>query len=143
MNLSPHFTLQELIVSDTAQRDGLSNYPDPDALANLRRLSQTLEQVRSLLGYPIRINSAYRSDEVNRRVGGTPDSAHTLGLAADISVAQLPARAVAQRIFDSDLAYDQLILEFDRWVHLAIAEGAGRKQVLTVRDGSGYLPGLQ
>lgn len=143
MNLSPHFTLQELTASDTAQREGLSNYPDPSALANLRRLSQTLEQVRSLLGYPIRINSAYRSDEVNRRVGGTPDSAHTFGLAADISVAQLPARAVAQRIFDSDLAYDQLILEFDRWVHLAIAEGAGRKQVLTVRDGSGYLPGLQ
>ena len=143
MNLSPHFTLEELTASETAQREGLTNHPGPNALANLRRLSQTLEQVRSLLGYPIRINSAYRSDEVNRRVGGTPHSAHTLGLAADISVVQLPARAVAQCIFDSDLAYDQLILEFDRWVHLAIAEGAGRKQVLTVRDGSGYLPGLQ
>ena len=143
MNLSPHFTLEELTASDTAHREGLSNHPDPTALANLRRLSQTLEQVRSLLGCPIRINSAYRSDEVNRRVGGVSGSAHTRGLAADISVLQMPARAVAQRIFNSDLAYDQLILEFDRWVHLAIAEGAGRKQVLTVREGSGYLPGLQ
>lgn len=143
MHLSPHFTLEELTASETARREGLTNQPGPDALANLRRLSQTLEQVRSLLGHPIRVNSAYRSNELNRRVGGVSGSAHTLGLAADISVAALSPLVVAQRILDSGMAFDQLILEFDRWVHLAIAEGAGRKQVLTVREGTGYLPGLQ
>ena len=54
MHLSPHFTLEELTASETARREGLTNQPGPDALANLRRLSQTLEQVRSLLGHPIR-----------------------------------------------------------------------------------------
>ena len=101
MHLSPHFTLEELTASETARREGLTNQPGPDALANLRRLSQTLEQVRSLLGHPIRVNSAYRSNELNRRVGGVSGSAHTLGLAADISVAALSPLVVAQRILDS------------------------------------------
>lgn len=143
MKMSPHFTLQELTASDTALREGLDNTPNADALANLCRLSQCLEQVRDQVGRPIRINSAYRSAELNRRVGGAPGSAHTLGLAADIVVADMSARALAQRVIDSGLAFDQLILEFDRWVHLALAEGAGRRQVLTVREGTGYLPGLQ
>ncbi|NER66451.1 peptidase M15 [Pseudomonas sp. MAFF212427] len=143
MYLSPHFTLEELTASDTARREGLDNSPSPDALANLCRLSQCLEQLRHTLGRPIRVSSAYRSAEVNRRVGGAPGSAHTQGLAADIMVADMSARALAQHVIDSGLAFDQLILEFDRWVHLALAEGAGRQQVLTVRGGTGYLPGLQ
>lgn len=143
MNLSPHFTLEELTASETALREGLDNTPPPDALANLHRLSQSLEQLRQHLGRPIRIHSAYRSVELNRRVGGAPGSAHLQGLAADFSVPGLAPRAVAQQVLDSGLAFDQLILELDRWVHLALAVGTGRRQVLTLRDGAGYLPGLQ
>lgn len=143
MKLSPHFTLEELTASDTALREGLDNTPGPAALANLCRLSQCLEQLRHTLKRPIHISSGYRCAELNRRVGGTPGSAHTLGLAADIMVTGMPAHTLAQQVIDSGLAFDQLILEFDRWVHLALAEGAGRGQVLTVRDGTGYLPGLQ
>ena len=51
--------------------------------------------------------------------------------------------AVAQQVLDSGLAFDQLILELDRWVHLALGQGTGRRQVLTLREGAGYLPGLQ
>ena len=143
MYLSPHFTLEELTASETALREGLDNTPAPDAIANLRRLSQSLEQVRQLLGRPIRIHSAYRSVELNRRVGGSPGSAHLQGLAADFSVPGLAPGAVAQQVLDSGLAFDQLILELDRWVHLALGQGTGRRQVLTLREGAGYLPGLQ
>jgi len=143
MFLTPHFTLAEMTASQIANREGLDNNPDSKTIANLVELCRTLEQVRSLVGLPVLVSSGYRSAAVNRRVGGSSSSAHVHGLAADFIVTSLTPRQLAQRIVDSDVDFDQLILEFDGWVHLGLAERRQRRQVLTIRKGTGYLPGLQ
>lgn len=143
MYLSPHFTLDEMIASQTASREGIDNTPSPQIVLNLRRLTQTLEQVRSLVGCPIIISSGYRSQALNRKVGGSATSAHVKGLAADIRALRLSARELAQRLASSDLVFDQIIYEYDGWVHFGLAEHGARQQVLTLRKGTGYLPGVQ
>lgn len=142
MFLSPHFTLAELTVSQIASREGLDNTPERHVLDNLKRLSETLEQVRTLVGCPILVSSGYRSAALNRRLRGSPHSAHLLGLAADITAVRHTPRALADRLAQSEIVFDQLILEYDSWVHLGLAEQGARRQVLTIRKGTGYLPGL-
>lgn len=142
MNLSPHFTLDELTISQAAARKGLDNTPTPQALENLKRLAATLEEVRALVGKPLIVSSGYRSKDVNRAVGGSKMSAHMSGLAADINCPGLSPVALAHVIKSSGIAFDQLILEFDSWVHIAIAEGEPRRQLLTIRSGTGYMKGI-
>ncbi|MBA1196103.1 peptidase M15 [Pseudomonas plecoglossicida] len=142
MFITPHFTLAEMTASSTAALAGLDNTPPPAALANLGLLCGVLEQVRSLLQVPLTITSGFRSQALNQKVGGTAQSAHVLGLAADFTALNIPARQVAIRIRDSDIMFDQLILEFDSWVHLAVSTEHPRRQVLTIQRGGGYLPGV-
>lgn len=141
MNLSSHFTLDELTISQTAARKGLDNTPPPEVLANLKRLAATLEEVRGLVGKPIVVSSGYRSNAVNRAVGGSKTSAHMSGLAADINCHGLSPVALAHVIKSSGIEFDQLILEFDSWVHIAIADEP-RRQLLTIRSGTGYMKGI-
>ena len=61
----------------------------------------------------------------------------------DFTVIEVSPRDTVRRISNSTIAFDQLILEFDRWVHLSVTCDTPRRQVLTLRKGSGYLPGLQ
>lgn len=111
MLITPHFTLQELITSQIAARDGLDNTPTPEIVGNLRLLCQVLEQVRGLFGRPLIVSSGYRSAQVNARVGGARDSQHLKGLAADFTIIGVDNREVVGRISKSDLAFDQLILD--------------------------------
>ena len=144
MNLSTHFTLDELTVSETADRKGLDNTPDAAALENLKRLAAFLEQVRSLVGKPIHINSAYRAPAVNASVGGSKTSQHCLGLAADLRVRDMTPDQVVRAIKGSVLVYDQLIREFSDpkkgggWTHVSIPpiDKKARNQVLII-DSSG------
>jgi hypothetical protein len=135
MQLSEHFTLEELTVSEAAARQGLSNEPTDEALENLKRLAEFLEDVRALVGKPIRINSAYRSPEVNAAVGGSKNSQHCFGCAADIRVPGMTPDEVVRLITDSDLDYDQCIREFDSWTHVSIPnkpEAKPRKMALII-----------
>ena len=85
MNLTMHFTLEELSHSDYAVAHGINNMPGQQARQNLMMLCVLiLEPLRTAIGQPIRINSAYRCKEVNLGVGGVSTSHHLLGLAADI-----------------------------------------------------------
>ncbi|WP_175653809.1 D-Ala-D-Ala carboxypeptidase family metallohydrolase [Pseudomonas sp. Marseille-P9899] len=143
MFLTPHFTLAEMTASQVASREGIDNDPDSQTIANLVETCRSLEGVRSLVERPILITSGYRSERLNRRIGGSRSSAHMKGLAADIIAVSLTPRDLARRIMDSDLSFDQLIFEYDGWVHLGLAEGRQRREVLTIRKGTGYLPGLQ
>jgi hypothetical protein len=118
MNLSPNFTLEELTHTDHREFD---NSPDADELANLYRLAEFLEQVKVVLGgAPIMINSAFRCAEVNKAVGSSDKSQHRRGCAADIRVPGMTPDEVVKAIIESDLAYDQVIREFDRWTHVSI-----------------------
>lgn len=144
--LSPHFTLEELLASQTAARRGIDNTPTPEALHNLQRLALALEQVRSHLGgAPILISSGYRSPALNRAVGGARNSRHMQGLAVDFTAPRFgtvlqTARAVAA----SGIAFDQIIHEFGSWVHLGLAPSgqAPASEKLSIFTGTGYLPGL-
>ena len=142
MNLSPNFTLEELTSSETAARHGLDNTPGPVAMQNLQRLANFLEGVRKVLGKPISINSAYRGPEVNTKVGGSKNSQHMVGCAADIKIPGMTPDAVCRAIIASDLQYDQLIREFDSWTHISIPNEEGstpRGQTLII-DRAGTRP---
>ncbi len=125
--LSPHFTLAELIRSDVATRKGIDNTPDQIVLENLQLLAEKLETVRFVLNCPLYISSGYRSPALNKAVGGSRNSTHMTGLAADF---EAPAYGTPKIVFDrlrvskDQLGYDQLILEFppDGWVHIGFAE---------------------
>jgi len=122
MKLTKNFSLEELCVSSTADERGISNAPTEAHLANMTKyLAPGLEIVRSICGgRAIVVTSAYRNPEVNRIVGGTPTSAHPMGLAADIRVAGLSAletaRAIAGAMKRREVRIDQMILESGRSV---------------------------
>lgn len=136
MNLSPHFTLAELTRSDTARAMGDDNLPGPQHLENLQHLAKGLEEVRALFGVPMEITSGYRNPRVNAAVGGVPNSDHALGLAADFHVQGMTDFAAAKKIRDSNIRFDQLILEHGRCVHISFHQRL-RRQVLRQPSGPG------
>lgn len=133
MNLTEHFTLEELTHTDHRELD---NTPNDSELANLTRLAEFLEEVKTVLGgKPIMVNSAFRSKAVNDAVGSKDTSQHRVGCAADIRVPSMTPDQVVKAIIASDLAFDQVIREFDRWTHISIPNEparAPRKQALII-----------
>ena len=122
MMLSPNFSLEELTHTEHREFD---NTPNDEELANLCRLAEFLEEVKKLLGgKPIIVNSAFRSADVNRAVGSKDSSQHRRGCAADIRVPSMTPDEVVKAIVNSDLEYDQVIREFDRWTHVSIPNHA-------------------
>jgi hypothetical protein len=135
MKLSPNFSLEELTFSQVASRRGLDNTPPTKVKDNLERLAFFLEQVRKLFNKPILISSGYRSREVNESVGGSKTSQHCEGCAVDFNVKGMSPDAVVRAIVDNDVPYDQVILEFNSWVHISIPTVKGstpRKQALVI-----------
>lgn len=133
MNLSEHFTLEELTYTD---HRSLDNTPNDAELTNLVRLAEFLEELKTLLGgKPIMVNSAFRSKAVNDAVGSKDTSQHRVGCAADIRVPGMTPDEVVRAVIASDLGYDQVIREFDRWTHISISNEAARnprKQALII-----------
>lgn len=138
--LSPHFTLEELTVSQEAARRGIDNTPTPEAMEALKRTAMGLEAVRMRLGgAPILVSSGYRSPAVNAAVGGSKSSQHMRGEAADFTAPRFGnPRAIVDALVDSDVPYDQLILEFGRWVHISFSQRP-RRQALVI-DTTGTRP---
>ena len=135
MQLSEHFSLEELTRSEVAERKGLDNSPNATEIANLMRLAALLEQVRSLLNKPIMLNSGFRSKPVNDSVGSKDSSQHRIGCAADIRVPGMTPKQVVEAIIASDIGYDQVIEEFSSWTHLSVPntiETKPRKQALII-----------
>jgi zinc D-Ala-D-Ala carboxypeptidase len=140
MNLSPHFTLEELTTTDHRQFD---NTPSAFEIANLTRLANFLEQVKAALGgKPVMVNSAFRSKQVNDAVGSKDTSQHRVGCAADIRVPGVTPDQVVKAVMAAKLPFEQLIREFDRWTHISIPndpKGKPRGQVLII-DKQGARP---
>jgi zinc D-Ala-D-Ala carboxypeptidase len=136
MNLTPHFTLDELTASESAERNGWDNSPNDAELENLKRLADFLEQVKVVLGgKPVMINSAFRSKKVNDSVGSRDTSQHRIGCAADIRVPGMTPDEVVRKVIASGISYDQVIREFDRWTHISIpnsVDTSPRKQALII-----------
>lgn len=152
MNLSKNFSLKELMVSDTADRQGLDNTPDEISITNLKALVENiLQPVRDFYEKPIKINSAYRSPDVNTAVGGSKTSDHCKGQAADIEIAGVDTSDLASYIAES-YKFTQIILEFytpgvadSGWVHVSYDPKNLKCETLTAtkRDGKTiYLKGF-
>jgi len=118
MNLSKHFTFEELTITDHREFD---NTPNVEETENLTRLAEFLEQVKEVLGSkPIMVNSAFRSEAVNNAVGSRNTSQHRIGCAADIRVPGMTPDEVVKAVIASGIGYDQIIREFDRWTHISV-----------------------
>ena len=133
MNLTPHFTLEELTHTDHREFD---NIPNEKELENIQRLAEFLEKLKTVLGgKPIMVSSAFRSKQVNDAVGSKDTSQHRIGCAADIRVPAMTPDQVVRAVIASDLEFDQVIREFDRWTHISIPnqdDGKPRKQALII-----------
>jgi uncharacterized protein YcbK (DUF882 family) len=118
MNLSEHFTLDELTHTDHREFD---NTPNVEETENLTRLAEFLERIKIVLdGKPIMVNSAFRSEAVNNAVGSRNTSQHRIGCAADIRVPGMTPDEVVKAVIASGIGYDQIIREFDRWTHISV-----------------------
>jgi len=142
MNLSPHFTLEEMVISETASRKGINNTPSAAVIENMRVLCGVLEEVRRLLGQPILITSGYRSAALNKAIGGSTTSAHQHGLAADFIAPPLTPLEVCLQIEASDIGFDQLIYEYT-WTHFGLRKENMRRQTLTLNKAGGYIQGIK
>jgi hypothetical protein len=140
MNLTEHFTLEELTHTDHREFD---NTPNADELANLQRLALFLEEVKTVLeGRPIMVNSAFRSKQVNDAVGSKDTSQHRIGCAADLRIPGMTPDEVVKAVLASNLEFDQVIREFDRWTHISVPSHNDlkpRKQALII-DKAGTRP---
>jgi putative chitinase len=130
--MTPHFTLEELTHTDHRLLD---NTPNAQELANLKRLAEFLETVKTTLGgKPIMINSAFRSKAVNDAVGSKDTSQHRQGLAADFRVPGMAPDAVVRALLH--LPYDQIIREFDAWTHISISDKPRRQALIIDKQGT-------
>ena len=136
MNLTDHFTREEMERSSTAIRLGLSNLCPPEMVDNMLLVAIVLEKIRAHFKKPIHVTSCFRSPAVNRAVGGSPTSAHRVALAADFEVKDVANYDVCKWVIENITDYDQIINEFPEtggWVHIGFTHGTPRKQALTAR----------
>lgn len=118
--ITPNFSLREMIHSDTAVRQGIQNVPNLKHTYNLTALcKKVLQPLRDKLGVSVKVTSGFRCDELNKLVGGAPTSQHRFGEAADISAAGMTTQQLFDFILTSGIEYDQVIQEFDTWVHVS------------------------
>ena len=130
--MTPHFTLAELTHTD---HRSLDNTPNAAELANLKRLAEFLETVKTTLGgKAVMISSGYRSKALNDAVGSRDTSQHRLGLAADFRVPGMTPDAVVRALLA--LPYDQIIREFDAWTHISISDKPRRQALIIDKAGT-------
>ena len=140
MKLSAHLDLSEVTRSESAKRNGISNMPTEQHIANFKLLAEKVfEPIRLHFNCPIHISSAYRSEALNKAVGGSSTSQHCTGEAIDVDMDGCTSGVTNKMVFDyikDNLSFDQLIYEFGDsknpdWVHVSYeSTGKQRKQVL-------------
>ena len=141
MKLTEHFTLEELIKSSTADRLKIDNTPTKSIISNLTEVAQLLEKIRTTYGKPIIVTSGYRSEALNKAVGGSKTSQHRLGQAADIrSVSDTKKdnqelfNVILGMIIQKDIEVGQLIDEYDyNWIHVSTPRLKNNNQILHIK----------
>ncbi len=136
MQLTKHFTLEEMLRSDTAVRLDIKEQftPPPEVVDNLTALCKNvLEPLRALLPEPsssIHISSGYRCLRLNNAIGGAANSQHIKGQAADTHVPGMAIEDWYRFIKNSGIEFDELIQEFDSWVHISYTAKGNRCKCL-------------
>lgn len=149
MKLSKNFTLAELTFSPTAIQRGIHNEPNQQEIEKLKILvEKVLQPTRDYFNKPVSITSGFRSASLNRAIGGSLNSQHMRGEAADIRIIGVGNDIVWEYI-KTFLTFDQLILEHcyaadphRGWVHVSYSEGKNRKEALSCVGPNDYRPGL-
>ena len=151
MKISEHLSLSEVIRSESAKRNGISNMPTAEHIENFKILAtKVFEPIREHFGVPIRISSGYRSKELNRLIKGSSSSQHCKGQAIDIDMDGTSNGVTNTDVFNyikDNLPFDQMIWEFGNednpdWVHVSYVP-EGRKQILKavkIKGQTKYLP---
>ena len=134
MKLTEHFTLEELTHSEVAERQGIDNTPNEDILINMKLVAERcFEPIRSWYNQPIKVNSFYRCDALNKAVKGSSTSQHTQGKAIDISTGTKAGNKLIYEWAKNNLIFDQLINEYDyAWVHISYNKNNNRNQTLII-----------
>lgn len=130
MKLSKNFTLDEMIRTST----GIPNIPTDKEIENMRKLVENvLQPLRDHMNRPIIVNSGFRSKEVNKAVGGSKDSGHMSGTAADITMGSKALNRLAYNYIRDNCEFRQLINEYNySWIHVEYREGDNKKQELKI-----------
>lgn len=146
--LTPHFSLAELVRSDTAAAKGIDNTPPDDLLPRLVMLAEMLERIRATVGSQIVVSSGYRCVRLNAAVGGASSSDHPKGSAADIIAPSFGSATDLARLLAPlvpTLGIGQLILEGikgKQWVHVSTrSPDRSINRIITITD-SGAVPGI-
>ena len=138
MNVGKNFTLEEMVASETAAKEGILNVPNAGEVQALTDLvAHILDPLRELLGKPVLVNSGFRCVALNKAVGGVADSQHCLGQAADIHVPGMSIGELITYIREHNLPFDQLIDEFGEWVHVSYGPKQ-RREALVLRSVNGH-----
>lgn len=142
MILSKNFTLNEFTKSVSAIRNGIDNNPSSEHIRNIQLLVKyVLQPLRKALGSPIRITSGYRSESLNKLIGGSKRSQHCKGQAADLQFkvdGVMSNKMIWDKIIELDLPFDQMINEFNySWIHISYNEEHNRKAMLEAYKESG------
>lgn len=125
-----NFKLSELIYSEKAVQHNINNMPDINSLdCMLDLIVFCLQPVRDFINKPMIITSGYRNKEVNKLVNGVANSQHMKGQAVDFVIKGLSVAYIIDLIKNSGIEYDQLINEYNRWVHISFVRGKNRKQI--------------
>jgi hypothetical protein len=132
--ISKHISFDEATVSNTATRFGIENNPSDIQLACMKLVAEKcFEPLRTWYNKPIKVNSFFRCESLNAKVGGSKTSQHVKGEAIDISGGN---KEENKKLFDwckENLEFDQLINEYDfTWVHISYIV-KNRKQILAIK----------
>jgi len=138
MQLTEHFSLEEMTHSQSAIRHGIENKPNPEQEKNLVALcTKVLEPLREQVG-AIKIDSGFRSTVVNSIIGGVSSSQHTKGEAADTIPFHYPLKdyynLIKVLVSQGKLTVDQCIYEFDSWVHISYSQNNRNEFLIATKE---------
>lgn len=132
MQISPHFTLDQLTFSETAIRKGIDNTPDDAAIENMKILAEKILEPLLFALPQLHINSCFRCVRLNSAIGGAKNSQHTLGQAVDVTVPEYNVQELFLLIINR-FKFDQCIQEFSSWVHISFAPILRNEKLLATK----------
>ena len=134
-NISKHISFTEATHSPTAVKLGINNNPDKAQLEAMKLVAEKcFEPLRTWYNKPIKINSFFRSDLLNRAVKGSLTSQHKKGEAIDIDAGSKEENKKLFEYIKNHLDFDQVINEYNySWVHVSYSKIKNRKQILIIK----------
>ena len=140
--ISKHISYKEAVGSNYAKQKGISNKPNEEQVENMKLLAEKVfEPLREWVDAPIKVNSMFRSKELNSAIKGSLKSSHLNGEAMDITSMGGKSNLEMFHYIRTELDFDQLIWEFGKepkWLHVSYNKDNNRKQVLVTKKRGVY-----